>query len=126
LDNSKKVKKDQLGMDPGTASNRLKKELMYHFSVKLGMNWCFQCAAKIESSKEMSVEHKTPWLHSEDPVGLFFDIENIAFSHHSCNSRASRGSSPRKLCPSPASYRRGCRCEGCKKSNSDYRKGLRD
>tara|TARA_R110000772_G_C13041740_1_gene413020 strand:- start:57 stop:446 length:390 start_codon:yes stop_codon:yes gene_type:complete len=125
LDNSKKIKKDQLGMDPSTASNRLKKQLMYVLAVKLDMHWCFQCAAKIESSKDMSIEHKTPWLHSEDPKGLFFDIDNIAFSHNSCNYRASRGSYPRVPCPSAAAYRRGCRCEGCKKSNSDYKKELR-
>tara|TARA_R110002051_G_C8683647_1_gene492127 strand:- start:670 stop:1053 length:384 start_codon:yes stop_codon:yes gene_type:complete len=125
LNNSKKIKKDQLGMDPSTASNRLKKELMYNLALRLDMHWCFQCAAKIESSKDLSVEHKTPWLHSEDPVGLFFDIENIAFSHKSCNYKASRGASPRVPCPSAAAYRRGCRCEGCKKANSDYKKSCK-
>ena len=67
-------------MDPSTASNRLKKQLMYVLAVKLDMHWCFQCAAKIESSKDMSIEHKTPWLHSEDPKGLFFDIANFNIS----------------------------------------------
>jgi len=125
LNNSKRVKKKQLGMDPGTASNRLKKTLMFELAKKLDMHWCFQCAAEIEHSDDMSVEHKTPWLHSEDPKGLFFDIENIAFSHKSCNYRASRGNYPKSLCPSVAAYRRGCRCEGCKKAKKEYRKELK-
>lgn len=112
-------------MDPSTASNRLKKQLMYTLAVKLDMHWCFQCAAKIEHSDDLSVEHKTPWLHSEDPVGLFFDIENIAFSHKGCNYGASRGKSPKVLCPSAAAYRRGCRCEGCKKAKREYRRELK-
>jgi len=112
-------------MDPGTASNRLKKTLMFELAKKLDMHWCFQCAAEIEHSDDMSVEHKTPWLHSEDPKGLFFDIENIAFSHKSCNYRASRGQYPKRPCPSAAAYRRGCRCEGCKKAKKEYKKDLK-
>lgn len=32
-----------------------------------------------------SLEHIEPWLDSEDPVGLFFNQDNISFSHLSCN-----------------------------------------
>jgi len=116
----------QLGMNPSTASNRLNKQLLFSLGERLGMQWCFQCASKIESVEDMSVEHKIPWLHSEDPVGLFFDLDNIAFSHKVCNYSVSRGNGiEKKPCPSPASYRRGCRCEGCKASTRDYRKALR-
>ena len=85
---SEKVK--QLGMNPSTASHRLQRTLMYEFSRKLDMHWCFQCGAEIENVKDMSVEHKVPWLHSEDPISLFFNLDNIAFSHKSCNYRAAR------------------------------------
>ena len=108
-------------MDPGTASNRLKKTLLFEFAKRLDMHWCFQCGAEIEDCDKFTVEHKTPWLHSEDPKGLFFDIDNIAFSHKSCNYRAARGNIG-KPCPSTTAYRKGCRCDGCKKSNRDYRK----
>ena len=118
-------KTKQLGMNPSTASNRLKKALMFEFAKKLDMHWCFQCGAEIESYKDMSVEHKTPWMHSENPVELFFDIDNIAFSHNSCNYKASRGNQPRIPCPSAASYKRGCRCDGCRKANSEYKKNLK-
>jgi len=108
-------------MDPGTASNRLKKNLLFEFSKRLDMHWCYQCGAEIESCDDFTVEHKTPWLHSEDPKGLFFDIENIAFSHKSCNYSARRIKKA-KPCPSTTAYRYGCRCEGCKKAQSESRK----
>jgi hypothetical protein len=72
--------------------------------------------AEIESEKQLSIEHKIPWLDSENPISLFFDLENIAFSHLSCNSSAAR---PRETKhPSFHSYRKGCRCEGCKAENA--------
>tara|TARA_R100000808_G_scaffold10659_1_gene28172 strand:+ start:11006 stop:11374 length:369 start_codon:yes stop_codon:yes gene_type:complete len=117
----KQEKKRQLGMDPGTASNRLKKDLLFEFTKRLGMHWCFQCGAEIESCDDFTVEHKTPWLHSEDPKGLFFDIDNIAFSHKSCNYRAARAGTA-KPCPSTTAYRNGCRCEGCKDAQNKARK----
>ena len=117
----KETKTDQLGMNPGTASNRLKKNLLFEFAKRLDMHWCYQCGAEIEDCVEMSIEHKSPWLHSEDPRGLFFDIDNIDFSHKSCNYSASRVRKA-KPCPSLTAYRNGCRCEGCRKVQSEARK----
>jgi len=117
----KETKTDQLGMNPGTASNRLKKNLLFEFAKRLDMHWCYQCGAEIKDCDDFTVEHKTPWLHSEDPKGLFFDIDNIAFSHKSCNYSASRVRKA-KPCPSLTAYRNGCRCEGCKKVQSEARK----
>tara|TARA_R100000479_G_scaffold107563_1_gene53936 strand:+ start:73 stop:453 length:381 start_codon:yes stop_codon:yes gene_type:complete len=117
----KKEKTKQLGMNPGTASNRLKKNLLFEFAKRLDMHWCYQCAAEIKNSDQFTIEHKTPWLHSEDPRGLFFDIDNIAFSHKSCNYSAARNRKG-KPCPSTTAYRNGCRCKGCIKAQSDYRK----
>ena len=117
----KKEKTKQLGIDPGTASNRLKKNLLFEFAKKLDMHWCYQCGAEIEDCDDFSIEHKTPWLHSEDPRGLFVDIDNIAFSHKSCNYSAAR---KRKgmPCPSLTAYRKGCRCDDCKKLKSENQK----
>ena len=117
----KDTKTEQLGMNPGTASNRLKKNLLFEFAKRLDMQWCYQCGAEIEDCDDFTIEHKTPWLHSEDPRGLFFDIDNIAFSHKSCNYKAARNRKG-KPCPSTTAYRNGCRCEGCVKVQSDYRK----
>jgi len=77
-------------MSPGKASGRLKKEIMFNLLSRLGENICFQCLKTIDSADELSVEHKTPWLNSEDPCRLFYDPENIAFSHLRCNSSAAR------------------------------------
>ena len=61
---------------------------------------------------EFSVEHKIPWLDSDDPIGLFFSLDNIAFSHHSCNSGAG-GRRGYVVCPSGQSW-----CYKCKKFKS--------
>lgn len=119
-------KTEQLGVNPSTAYNRLKKNIMFNMAQLLEMDWCFQCGTQILRKEDLSVEHMTPWQNSEDPKELFYDMTNIAFSHLLCNTSASRGSSIRKPCPSPAAYRRGCRCDGCILSNSEYRKLLRE
>jgi hypothetical protein len=38
--------------------------------------------------EDFSIDHKTPWLDTDSPVDLFFDLENIAYSHKGCNARA--------------------------------------
>jgi len=117
----KTKKTKQLGMNPSTASNRLKKNLLFEFAKRLDMHWCYQCGAEIEDCDDFTIEHKTPWLHSEDPRGLFFDIDNIAFSHKSCNYKAARNRQG-KPCPSLTAYRKGCRCDDCKKLKSENQK----
>ncbi len=108
-------------MNPSTASNRLKKELLFSLAKRLKINWCYQCGAEIETAKRMTIEHKTPWLDTFDPVGKFFDLENVAFSHASCNYAAARKKEGAP-CPSTTAYRKGCRCDGCKKSRVEYRR----
>ncbi len=83
-------KNAQLGMSVGTASNRLRKMLMFDLIVKCNLNTCYQCNCKILSVKDLSIDHKIPYLDSVDPIGLFFNIDNIAFSHLKCNSGARR------------------------------------
>ncbi len=83
-------KKEQLGMAPGTARNRLVKSMMFRMAKELDLLWCFQCGAEIEFEHELSIEHKEPWLDSDNPLKLYFDLDNIAFSHHSCNCSAAR------------------------------------
>jgi len=117
----KTKKTKQLGMNPSTASNKLKKHLLFNLAKRLDINWCYQCGAEIQEPSELTVEHKTPWLDSKDPVDLFFNIENIAFSHPTCNYSASRARGISKPCPSVAAYRRGCRCDECKRLRSQYR-----
>ena len=86
----KKEKARQLGMNPSTASNRLVKLILFNLMKKTDQHWCFQCGAEIEGVHDMSVEHKEFWLYSENPIDMYFNMENIAFSHKVCNYKASR------------------------------------
>lgn len=84
MTNNKK-RAEQLGMPYGTASARLKKLLMFKFAQELGYDNCFNCGQRIETSEELSVEHIEPWEGRENGVEKFWDLDNIAFSHRSCN-----------------------------------------
>jgi hypothetical protein len=92
---SNQIKHEQLGMSYGKARNILNKNIMFSLMQKCKMDRCFQCGGKIKSVDDLSVEHKIPYLYSENPVELFFDLDNIAFSHISCNSASARY----KYCP---------------------------
>ena len=79
----------QLGVPYGTARNILNKKILFSFVQRLGLDICHQCGKRIEDVDNLSVEHKTAWLHKPNARELFFDLDNIAFSHHKCNSAAS-------------------------------------
>jgi len=78
-----KKKAEQLGMPYGTANGRLRKQILFHLLERHGENVCFQCGEKIECADVLSIEHKKPWL--DESVDLFWDLDNIAFSHLKCN-----------------------------------------
>lgn len=63
---------------------------MFSLAQKCGLDICYRCKRKIETVDEFTIDHKTPWLHSENPHDLFFDLENIAFSHATCNGKERR------------------------------------
>lgn len=125
MNESNKKKKQQLTMHIGTASAQLKKNIMFDLLKQLNKNICHQCKKEISTVKELSIEHIIPYLDSGDPVKLFFDLSNIAFSHLKCNCSAARQTKTVKH-PSSYSYKKGCRCEECTKINTErtlsYRK----
>lgn len=84
--NNKKAQ--QLGMPYGTACGRLRKQLMFCLLQRLGEAQCYRCGEPITDVASLSIEHKSAWLDSDDPLKLFFDLDNIAFSHLRCNSIA--------------------------------------
>ena len=119
-----KIKSQQLGMNHSTACNRLRKQVLFHLLKQLGQDVCFQCGDQIEHVDDLSIEHKEPWLHV-DP-DLFWDMENIAFSHLTCNIRANRRpNTGQRRHPSHFAYQKGCRCNPCrelkKEQNAKYR-----
>lgn len=83
------------------------------------MDNCFQCGEPIETVEDFSIEHKVPWLDSEDPVKMFFDLTNVAFSHISCNVKAARRS--KAPCGTVTCYKNGCRCDLCRKAKANSR-----
>jgi hypothetical protein len=103
-------KQSQLGINPSTASHRLVKDILYSLVLKTDQNNCFQCG-KPMSRETFSIEHRVPWLDSENPVGLFFDLDNISFSHKTCNYEAKRSAPPAH--GNITMYRTGCRCNVC-------------
>lgn len=86
-----KQKSEQLGMSFSMANHILRKQIIFHLMQKCGMDICYQCKEKIISVDDISIEHKQPWLYSRNPPEIFFDIENIAFSHVRCNIANRRG-----------------------------------
>ena len=73
----------QLGMAHGTAANKLRKNILFYLAQQLDLTWCFKCGTLIESVDDFSIEHKEPWEGRD--AELFWDLNNIAFSHLSCN-----------------------------------------
>lgn len=115
------TKSKQLGMPIGTASGILRKAIMFDLVKRLGENICFQCGEEIENVDEFSIEHKEAWLHSKNPIELFFSLDNIAFSHISCNVRVARKIKPTRQHGTTTMYHRGkCRCEKCKEVMKVY------
>lgn len=92
-------KKNQLGMNPSTAAHRLRMDLLFSFVKDTP---CYHCG-ELMTRDNFSIEHKTPWLDSDNPVELFFDLNNISYSHLTCNASAARR--PHKKYSSPEEKR---------------------
>ena len=83
-----------LGMPHGTATNKLRKNIMFFLLCRLGENDCYRCKKKIDTVDELSIEHIKPWegISAE----LFWDLQNVSFSHLRCNRpHTNNGGSPR-------------------------------
>jgi hypothetical protein len=83
MSNEQKAK--LLGVPFGTATGRLRKNLLFSMAQRLGEDTCYRCKARIATVDEFSIEHKEAWASALDPQAKFYDLENIAFSHVSCN-----------------------------------------
>ena len=101
---------EQLGMPPGTAANRLRKNILFHLLCRLEENVCFRCKEKIQTVDDLSIEHKEPWEGRS--AELFWNLNNIAFSHLTCNVPHIRrgGIGHRKIGPEGMAW-----CIGCQK-----------
>jgi hypothetical protein len=88
-----------LGMPFGTACGRLRKLILFHLICRLEENICFKCHKPIERVEDLSIEPNLPW--EGILADLFWDLNNIAFSHLRCNvPHVRRGGEPqRKIGP---------------------------
>lgn len=119
-------KTSQLGMPIGTASHILKKNILFNLLKRHKENICFQCGKEIKTVNELSVEHKIAWLDSENPKKLFFDLDNIAFSHLSCNIGQAKKKKPAMIHGTLTMYiKQACRCELCKKKSTEVKREYR-
>ena len=80
-----KDKSEQLGISYSKASHILRKRIMFNLVKQCDMDICYRCGEKIKNIDELSIEHKIPWMHSNNPSELYFSLDNIAFSHLKCN-----------------------------------------
>lgn len=84
-----KLKSEFLGMPHGTATHKLRKMILFRLVKETKQDVCFRCKTKITSINELSIDHKEPWENSS--VELFWDLNNIAFSHLKCNRPHNKG-----------------------------------
>jgi hypothetical protein len=113
--NSNEKKSVRLGMSFNKARHMLMKSILFDLIKKLNLDICYRCNKKIETVKELSVEHKEHWLNSDNPKEKFFDLNNIAFSHLKCNIMD--GEKPEKQGVKHGTHqgytRYNCRCDKC-------------
>lgn len=110
-------KKIQLGVDPGTAAHQLRADILFKF-VKMAGYKCYRCYKKL-TRETFSIDHKISWLDSDNPTKLFFDLNNITFSHQSCNSGAGRR-------PAKKYFTQDEKIKGNKQIQANYRKRKRE
>lgn len=109
-----------LGMSVSTAANRLKKMMMLHLAQQLELDDCYRCGKTILEPEDCTLDHKEPWRDAS--AELFWDLDNIAFSHSKCNSAAGRKPT-KKVGPPGTSW--CCQCKTFP-SVSDFGPGKRD
>ena len=80
---SNEKKSATLGMPHGTATNRLRKMILFDLLKRYNENVCVRCNTLIESIDDLSIEHLKPWEGIS--ADLFWDLNNVAFSHLCCN-----------------------------------------
>jgi len=86
MSDSNKNKTELLGEPYGTASNRLRKSILFKFIKETSNDICYRCGKKIENINNLSIEHKESWMRAKDPIKSFYNLSNVAFSHVRCNS----------------------------------------
>jgi DNA phosphorothioation-dependent restriction protein DptG len=116
-------KSQKLGVPLQTARGRLLKELLFQSLKELNKNYCYRCGVEIESKDDLTIDHKEDWIDSDNPLQVFSDINNIAYSHFECNTKARRKKGVKH--PSHRAYNEGCRCDECKAVEAERKRKQR-
>lgn len=85
---SNKIRTKLLGMPIGTARGRLVKMLLFKLLKEFKIDRCYRCTEVIESIGDLSIEHEVSWQLATNPRETYFDLDNVSFSHLTCNSGA--------------------------------------
>jgi hypothetical protein len=62
----------------------LYRAVIFHLAKECGKDMCLRCGKKIPTIRELSIDHAVAWNGN---LERYWDMENIGFSHLSCNSR---------------------------------------
>lgn len=113
--------KSLLGVSLSTAVTKLTRDIIWMFLERVGETRCYVCGKEM-SRDTFSIEHKTPWMNSEDPVGNFWNLENISFSHRKCNipNYVPKKEVVHGTSTGYSHYK--CKCELCKEAFSKQQK----
>lgn len=76
---------DKLGVKAGKALGILYKKIRFDQAVRLKEDICCRCGEKITDIDDFTIDHIEPWIHSEDPVDRFYNLDNIGYAHSKCN-----------------------------------------
>lgn len=82
------MKRPRLKLLRKRSRHTLAQDILFDFIVKAG-HVCFRCGKKLNRN-DFTIEHKVPWLGEENYLELYYDLENIAYSHLGCNIAAAR------------------------------------
>ena len=75
----------RLGLNLSTATQRLRKLVLFDLLQRFGEDKCCRCKQQIDRVDDLSIDHKKSWRAARDPRAMFFSLENIGFSHLHCN-----------------------------------------
>lgn len=104
--------KEQLGMDKGTARNKLVSDILWELLKETNGTKCFVCNEEM-TRDTFSIEHIIPWANEPNAKDLFFNLSNISFSHLSCNIKRSKCKNIPHGTSNGYTYHK-CRCRLCK------------
>lgn len=72
--------------------------VLFQLVKQVGRDACHRCGKPIDCPEDLSIDHRLPWL--DVSATLFWDLDNVTFSHRRCNSAARRSRLGTKLGPS--------------------------